>query len=91
MNDFTTFLGRLLLAALFMAGAVQKALDPSPAQALLAGQGWPIWLIWPALAFNAAGAAALILGVALRPAAAALAAYCAVTSLFHFIPDDPWQ
>ena len=57
----------------------------------LAGQGWPIWLIWPALAFNAAGAAALILGVALRPAAAALAAYCAVTSLFHFIPDDPWQ
>ena len=24
-------------------------------------------------------------------AAAALAAYCAVTSLFHFIPDDSWQ
>ena len=34
---------------------------------------------------------ALILGVALRPAAAGLAAYCAVTSLFHFIPDDSWQ
>ncbi|NKB28156.1 MAG: DoxX family membrane protein [Rhodobacteraceae bacterium] len=90
MTDFITFVGRFLLAALFIGGAVQKALDPIPAQDLLAMQGWPVWLIWPALLFNAAGALALILGVALRPAAA-LAAYCAVTSLFHFIPDDPWQ
>ena len=33
--------GRVLLAALFVAGAVQKALDPAPAQALLAGIGLP--------------------------------------------------
>ncbi|HSF65174.1 MAG TPA: DoxX family protein, partial [Paracoccaceae bacterium] len=26
-----------------------------------------------------------------RPVALALAGYCAVTSLFHWIPGDPWQ
>lgn len=91
MTDAVTFLGRILLAALFLAGTVQKAVDPTPVLDLLAGRGWPVWLFWPALGLNAAGALALLLGVYLRPAAAALAAYCAVTSLFHFIPDDPWQ
>lgn len=27
----------------------------------------------------------------MTPVALALAAYCAITSLFHFIPADPWQ
>lgn len=91
MTDALTFLGRVLLAALFAAGAVQKAIDPAPVQTLLIGAGLPSALVWPALGLNAAGALALLLGVYLRPAAAVLALYCAVTSLFHFIPDDPWQ
>lgn len=91
MNDLGGLIGRFLLAALFAAGTAQKLADPVPAMALLAGAGWPQWLIWPAAAFNAAGAAALVLGVALRPAALALAAYTAVTSFFHLVPDDPWQ
>ena len=33
----------------------------------------------------------LIAGLWTRPVAASLAAYCMVTSLFHFLPDDPWQ
>ncbi|QUJ75358.1 DoxX family membrane protein [Sulfitobacter albidus] len=84
-------LGRLLLALLFLAGAAQKGIDPAPAQALLADWGLPVWLIWPALVFNAVGALCLISGVWLGPVALALAGYCAVTSLFHFIPSDPWQ
>ena len=85
------FLGRVLLAALFLAGALQKAMDPAPVQSLLAGQGWPAWMVWPALGLNAVGALALLVGVYPRSAAAGLALYCAVTSLFHFIPEDPWQ
>ena len=81
----------MLIAALFFGGAVQKTLDPAAAQGLLADRGWPDWLIWPALAFNAAAGLALVTGIAMEPAALALAAYCAVTSLFHFLPDDPWQ
>lgn len=91
MADIAVLVGRLLIAALFAGGAAQKALDPAPAAALLAMRGLPEALVWPALAFNAALALALILGAALRPMALAAALYCAVTSIFHYIPDDPWQ
>ena len=84
-------LGRGLLALLFVAGAVQTALDPVPAQALLAGAGLPEWLIWPALSFNALAACLLFAGVGLRPVGRLLALYCLITSLFHFVPSDPWQ
>ncbi len=91
MRNLAGFAGRCLLAALFAAGAVHKAVSPGDAMGLLAGMGLPGWLVWPALAFNAAGAAALVTGRWLRPMAFALAAYCAGTSAFHYLPDDPWQ
>ncbi|MCF6433155.1 MULTISPECIES: DoxX family protein [unclassified Leisingera] len=83
--------GRYLLAILFVAGAVQKAVDPGPAQTLLAGYGLPEWLVWPALAFNFLAAGLLISGRFLKPVGRALALYCIVTSVFHFVPSDPWQ
>ncbi|WP_179379440.1 DoxX family membrane protein [Jannaschia marina] len=82
---------RILIAALFAAGAVQKAVNPEAAQALLEGAGLPGVLVWPALAFNAATALALLANWRVAPVALALAAYCAVTSVFHLIPSDPWQ
>lgn len=83
--------GRCLLALLFIAGAAQKAIDPVPAQALLVGYGLPEWLVWPALVFNMLAVIVLITGMFLRPVARALAIYCLVTSIFHFVPSDPWQ
>jgi putative oxidoreductase len=83
--------GRCLLAALFAAGAAQKWSDPETVRGLLAGAGLPGTLVWPALAANVAGAAALVSGRRLRLWALALAAYCGVTSAFHFIPGDGWQ
>ena len=84
-------LGRVLLAALFAAGVIQKWVAPEAAQALLSDRGWPVWLIWPAFVFNALGTVSLVFAVWLGPMAFALALYCMVTSLFHFLPDDPWQ
>lgn len=89
--DLATLAGRILIAALFLAGALQKASNPLPVEVLLAARGWPMWLVWPALAFNLLAGVALVLGIKVRPVAVALAAYCAVTSLFHYIPGDPWQ
>ncbi len=91
MADLAVLVGRLLIAALFAAGAVQKVVDPGSAGALLTGMDLPRLLVWAALAYNGLAAAALILGVAVGPVAASLALYCAVTSVFHFLPDDPWQ
>ena len=83
--------GRLLLAAFFALGAVQKLADPGPVETLLTGAHMSPWLIWPAAALNALGALALALNLWRRPVALTLAAYCGVTSLFHLIPADPWQ
>ena len=82
---------RWLIATLFAAGAAQKALDPSGAGVLLTDRGLPFALVWPALAFNAAAALALVAGWRTAEWALALAAYCAATSVFHLVPDDPWQ
>lgn len=83
--------GRYLLARLFLASAAQKAVNPAPSEALLAGFGLPEWLVWPALAFNALAAGLLIAGQLLKPLGRALAIYCLLTSVFHFVPDDPRQ
>ncbi len=91
MADLATLVGRALIAVLFLGGAAQKLGDPSAVETLLAARGWPLVLVWPALAFNLAAGLALVLGLWVRPVAAALAAYCAITSLFHYIPADPWQ
>ncbi|MGR3484716.1 MAG: DoxX family protein [Paracoccaceae bacterium] len=82
---------RVLIGLLFVGGAIQKAFSPGDAQALLTGRGLPDLLVWPALAYNAAAGAALIAGLAVRPVALSLGAYCAATSVFHLIPGDPWQ
>ncbi len=91
MADLATLLGRVLIGLLFLGGAMQKWTAPGAVEGLLAGFGLPEWLIWPALAFNAMAAVALIAGVWVQPTALALAAYCAFTSIFHYIPADPWQ
>jgi putative oxidoreductase len=82
---------RLLIGALFLAGAGQKWVSPAGASMLLEARGLPVWLVWPALAFNLAAGLALVVGWGVVPVALLLAAYCALTSLFHWIPSDPWQ
>jgi putative oxidoreductase len=89
--DVALLLARILLAALFLGGAAQKALDPGPVMDLLAGIGLPAVLVWAALAFNAIAGLALLLGWQVRLMALALALYCIGTSIFHLIPEDPWQ
>ncbi len=91
MNRHLHLIGRLLIATLFAAGAVQKLLDPDAVRSLLAGAGLPSGLVWPAAAFNAMAAVMLVTGPGIRQWALACAAYCAVTSYFHLLPDDPWQ
>ena len=91
IDDILLLVARLLIAGLFLGGAVQKALSPGDTGALLAAWGLPVILVWGALVYNALAGLALLVGVAVRPVALSLAVYCGVTSVFHLIPDDPWQ
>ncbi|QFT59070.1 Inner membrane protein YqjF [Sulfitobacter sp. THAF37] len=89
--DALLLMGRFCIAALFVTGAAQKIYAPEVVQQLLATRAWPEILIWPAVALNLAGGVLLVTGFFLMPTALILAGYCMVTSLFHFLPDDPWQ
>ncbi len=91
MADLAVLIGRLLIALLFALGALQKTAAPEAAGDLLIGMGLPYGLVWVALVYNAFAAGALIVGYCVRPVAASLAAYCALTSVFHYLPEDPWQ
>ena len=91
MQNAVGFAGRCLIAGLFAAGAVQKGVNPGAAAGLLEGFGLPGWLVWPAAVFNALAAVLLVVGLWLGPVGLTLAIYCAVTSAFHFLPEDPWQ
>lgn len=91
LADLAVLIGRILIAALFVGGAIQKAVDPEPAMQLLSGFNLPTALVWVALAFNAIAGGMVAVGWTVRPVAVLLAAYCAVTSVFHLIPEDPWQ
>ena len=84
-------IGRWLLASLFFAGFIQKLIDPSAAQALLVTWHLPATLVWPAMVFNGVAAFMLVTGIWIAQVSFALALYCMFTSIFHFIPSDPWQ
>ena len=91
LADLAVLIGRILIAALFVGGAIQKAVDPEPAMQLLSGFNLPTALVWVALGFNAIAGVMVAVGWAVSPVAVLLAGYCAVTSVFHLIPEDPWQ
>ena len=88
---FELRVGRILIALFFAAAAVQKLLNPDPAALLLAGFGMSAWMVWPAMVFNVCAAFCLVSGQHVVVVARSLAFYCGVTSLFHFVPTDPWQ
>ena len=84
-------IGRSLLGSLFLIGFIQKVANPDPAMQLLVDRGLPDLLIIPAAFFSLSAGLCVIFNWYLRPVCCALAAYCIVTSLFHFIPNDGWQ
>ncbi|MFX0545374.1 DoxX family protein [Roseovarius sp. S1116L3] len=92
MRDLLNLVGRILIAFLFLAGAVQKVSDPAEVQAMIASISLPTALVWPTALFNLVAAICLVTGPRIRLWAVALAGYCLFTSWFHWqLRADPWQ
>ncbi len=92
MSDLLNLIGRILIALLFLGGAVQKLTDPAPVQAMIASIHLPVWLVWPVALFDAVAVVGLIFGPGVRAWALVLAGYCIFTSYFHWqLRADPWQ
>ncbi|WP_417724493.1 DoxX family protein [Salipiger sp.] len=92
MPNLLDLLGRMLIALLFLGGALQKVSDPAPVAAMLGTIGLPGWLVWPVAAFNLIAAICLVTGPKVGRWALLLAGYCLFTSWFHWqLRADPWQ
>lgn len=92
MADAANLLGRILLAGLFLAGAIQKLIDPAPVQTMITSIGLPSALVWLIAPFNLVAAICLMIGPKAGRWAMVLAAYCIFTSWFHWqLRADPWQ
>jgi putative oxidoreductase len=89
-----SFLGRLLLAQIFLVAGVEKILDPAGTQAYMASKGMPMtWLfLLAAIAFELGGGLSLLFGFRARWGALALVVFLIPTTLiFHTGFSDPVQ
>ncbi len=92
MADVTNLLGRVLIAVLFFAGAIQKFVDPAPVQTMIASIGLPVSLVWLVAVLDLVAAICLVIGPKIARWALIMAAYCILTSWFHWqLRADPWQ
>jgi putative oxidoreductase len=92
MSGILNLAGRVLIAVLFLGGAVQKLSDPGPVQGMIADLGLPVSLVWPLALLNLVAAVCLVTGPGIRWWALGLALYCLATSWFHWqLRADPWQ
>ena len=91
LADLGLLVSRFLIAVLFLGGAVQKIASPPEAMALLTALNLPAAFVWPALVLKVPAGLMLLMGLKVRYVALMLAAYCGATSIFHWIPQDPWQ
>jgi putative oxidoreductase len=92
LNTYIPLVARLLIAALFLMAGIGKLSNVEGFAGYLASGGIPAILAWPAILFELAVAASLILGFQVRVMALLGAGFCVVTALlYHFQPADQMQ
>ncbi len=89
LSHYAPTAGRGLLGLLFLVAGFGKLGDVPGFAGYLAFGGLPTFLAWPAVLFELALGAALIVGFQVRIMALLGAAFCVVTAvLYHFNPAD---
>ena len=84
------YLGRVLLAAIFLFAAIGKFVDTESIQGMITQLGLPGFFVWPAAFIDIGIALAIIFGVSWRILGTSGAIYCiALGVLYHFRPDSP--
>ena len=84
IQEAAAFLGRLLLAAIFLHEAWRKLIGYAAALAYMKAFGVPAWLLPFAIAVEAGCAFLIVIGYRTRLAAFVLAGFCIATAaLFH--------
>ena len=92
MNTIAAFIGRILLALIFIVSGAGKLFDPAGTEALITGAGLPAGLAIPAGLFELIAGLAVALGFMTRLFSILLAGFCLATAFFfHNQFGDPMQ
>lgn len=92
LNAYGPLVGRVLIGLLFLLAGLGKLGGMEGFTGYLASGGLPAFLAWPAVIFEIAVGALLIVGYQTRIVALATAAFCVVAGvLYHFAPADQMQ
>lgn len=92
MAAIAAFIGRVMIALLFVLSGLGKIVDPSGTQAMLSGAGLPASLAMPTGVFELVAGLMLALGVMSRLVSILLAGFSLLTAFFfHNEFGDPLQ
>lgn len=94
LTTMLPFIGRVLLAAIFVLSGLSKIADPAGTLAYIGSAGLPLphVALVIAIGVEVIGGALLVIGYKARPVAAALAAFSLATAFgFHFNLGDQGQ
>ncbi len=92
VSGLFAFIGRVLLALIFIISGAMKLTDISGTGTYMASVGLPSSLALPAALFEVIGGLMIVFGVFTRLTAIAFAAFCLLTALlFHRETADPVQ
>lgn len=92
ISGLFAFLGRIMLALIFIMSGAMKLTDISGTGQYMASVGLPSNLALPAALFELIGGLMIVLGIFTRLTAFAFAAFCLLTALlFHRATADPVQ
>ena len=92
MSAIAAFLGRLMLALLFVLSGIQKIMDPTQTAQMLASKSLPATLAMPTGVFEVVAGLLLALGVMSRLVSLLLAGFTLLTVFFfHNQFGDPMQ
>lgn len=92
MSHVAAFIGRIMMAVIFIVSGFGKLVNLSGTDAMLTGAGLPAGLALPVALFELLGGVALVIGLMTRLVAVLLAAFTLLAALFfHNQLTDPVQ
>ncbi len=91
LSPYAPLVARIFIGAMFLIAGFGKLSDVAGFAGYMASAGLPTILAWPAIIFELALGASMVLGFQTRIMALLGAGFCIVTAVLYHNPSDPAQ